>query len=393
MKILMINSVCGIRSTGRICTDLATELENLGHDVKIAYGRESVPEQFEKYAVRIGTNLDVKIHALRARMCDESGFGSKKATEKFIKWVREYKPDVIHLHNIHGYYINIEILFDFIKKEFNGKVIWTFHDCWALTGHTPYCDTVDCYKWKTGCFSCPLKKQYPRSLIDNSKRNWEKKKKIFNGGKNLTIVTPSRWMKSLVEKSFLSSYKVEVINNGIDTNVFHPIQSSFKDEYEIKDKTMLLSVATSWDDMKGYSDFIRLSKKISEKYKIVLVGLTKKQLSELPSTIIGIERTSSIQELVDIYNAADLYLNLSYCENYPTVNIEAMSCGTPVLTYKTGGSVEIIKEYGGYIVDKGDLNKIVNILNSKDRIISVDNFDEEKNDNRFMLKQYINIIS
>lgn len=175
----MINSVCGIRSTGRICTDLATALEARGHEVKIAYGRETVPEQFQKYAVRIGSDLDVKLHCIKARLLDASGFGSKQATEKFISWVKEWNPDVIHLHNIHGYYINIEVLFDYLRTC-GKKIIWTLHDCWAFTGHTAYCDAIHCEKWKTGCGKCPQIGEYPKSYVDRSKRNWNRKKDLFS---------------------------------------------------------------------------------------------------------------------------------------------------------------------------------------------------------------------
>ena len=210
---------------------------------------------------------------------------------------------------------------------------------------------------------------------------------------DLTIITPSQWLKSfLAERSFLGSYKIKVINNGIDTAQFYPVKSTFKQKYGIENKCMLLSVATSWDDMKGYSDFVQLSHMLDDKFQLVMVGLTKDQLKIVPSNIIGIERTSSIQDLVSIYSAADLYLNLSYCENYPTVNIEAMACGTPVLTYKTGGSTEIIKKYGGYVVDKGDIKGILDILNNVDNIISVNGFNKEENDNRYMLQKYINIM-
>lgn len=268
------------------------------------------------------------------------------ATRLFIEWVREYNPDVIHLHNIHGYYINIDVLFRYLKSEFQRRVIWTFHDCWVFTGHTPYCDSVNCERWKEGCYDCPLIKEYPKAYIDNSRSNWQKKK-IFQGVNNMTIITPSKWLKALAEQSFLSEYKVKVINNGIDIDQFvSDSKMSFKKKYEIEHKTMLLSVATIWDKMKGYSDFIKLSKMLnSEKYQLVLVGLTKKQLEEIPDNIIGVERTSSVQELANIYSEADLYLNLSYCENYPTVNIEAMSCGTVVLSYETGGNTEIIKKW------------------------------------------------
>lgn len=357
MKVLMINVVCGIRSTGRICTDLATALEAQGHEVKIAYGRENVPEQFQKYAVRIGTDLDVKLHGIKSRIADGAGFGSKRATEKFIEWVKEYDPDVIHLHNIHGYYINVEVLFNYLKES-GKKIIWTLHDCWAFTGHTPYCDSVNCERWIRGCYECPLIKAYPSSFVDKSKQNWRKKKEIFSEIKDLTIITPSEWLAGLVRKSFLAEYPVKVINNGIDTSKFYPIESDFRKKNGLEGKFVLLGVATVFDDMKGYSDFLKLREMLGDEYQIVLVGLTKEQIKNLPRGILGIERTSSVRELAEIYSAADLFLNLSYCENYPTVNIEAMSCGTPVLTYKTGGSPEIVKDHGGIVVEQGDIESV-----------------------------------
>lgn len=357
MKVLMINVVCGIRSTGRICTDLATALEAQGHEVKIAYGRENVPEQFQKYAVRIGTDLDVKLHGVKARLLDGAGFGSKRATEKFIEWAKEYDPDVIHLHNIHGYYINVEVLFNYLKVC-GKKIIWTLHDCWAFTGHTPYCDSVNCERWIRGCYECPLIKAYPSSFVDKSKQNWKKKKEIFTGVRGMMIITPSEWLAGLVKKSFLAEYPVKVINNGIDTSKFYHIESDFRKKNGLEGKLVLLGVATVFDDMKGYSDFLKLREMLGDEYRIVLVGLTKEQIKNLPKGILGIERTSSIKELAEIYSAADLFLNLSYCENYPTVNIEAMSCGTPVLTYKTGGSPEIVEEYGGIVVEQGDIESV-----------------------------------
>lgn len=390
MKVLMINVVCGIRSTGRICTDLATALEAQGHEVKIAYGRETVPEQFQKYAVRIGTDIDVKLHGGKARLFDGAGFGSKRATEKFIEWVKEYDPDVIHLHNIHGYYINVEVLFNYLKVC-GKKVIWTLHDCWAFTGHTAYCDSVNCERWITGCYECPLTKAYPTSFVDKSKQNWRKKKEIFSGIKGLTIITPSEWLAGLVRKSFLAEYPVKVINNGIDTSKFYPIESDFRKKNGLEGKFVLLGVATVFDDMKGYSDFLKLREMLGDEYRIVLVGLTKEQIKDLPRGILGIERTSSVRELAEIYTAADLFLNLSYCENYPTVNIEAMSCGTPVLTYKTGGSPEMVEKYGGIVVEQGNItavaNRCRNIKCGEESVKS--RFVVEENDNSMVIRNYL----
>ena len=373
MKILMINVVCGIRSTGRICADLATALEAQGHEVKIAYGREDVPEQFQKYAVRIGSDLDVKLHGVKARLFDASGFGSKRATEKFIEWVKEYNPDVIHLHNIHGYYINIEVLFEYLKTC-GKKIIWTLHDCWAFTGHTAYCDAIGCEKWKKGCSHCTMIRKYPKSYIDRSNKNWEKKKKIFTRVSNLTIITPSYWLEGLVKESFLSEYPVQVIHNGIDTSKFHPIESEFRKNYGIGDRFMILGVATAWDDMKGLHDFIKLSELLDDNYQIVLVGLTRKQITKLPNNVLGIERTNSVEDLVKIYSAADLYANLSYTETFGLTNVEAQLCGTRVLSYDSGALGETVG-ISGIIVQRGDTDAIVTVL------------EKDKND---MLMRHVN---
>lgn len=370
MRVLMINVVCGIRSTGRICTDLATALEAQGHEVKIAYGRENVPEQFQKYAVRIGTDFDVKRHGIRTRIADGAGFGSKRVTEKFIEWVKEYDPDVIHLHNIHGYYINIEVLFKYLKES-GKKVIWTLHDCWAFTGHSAYCDAVQCDRWKIECYKCPQSSEYPKSVVDRSKRNWKKKRELFTGIANMTIVTPSYWLSNLVKESFLNNYEVQVIHNGIDTSQFRPLKNDFRKHYGLEEKRILLGVATVWNDMKGYSDFLKLSSMLDDSYIIVLVGLSDDQLEELPDNILGIKRTASVKELAYIYSAADVFLNLSYCENYPTVNLESRACGTPVVTYNTGGSPESAGSEC-VVVERGNLHEVVFAINNLSLAIEED---------------------
>lgn len=364
----MINVVCGIRSTGRICTDLASALEEQGHEVKIAYGRETVPPEFQKYAVRVGSDFDVKMHAIKARLFDAAGFGSERATKAFIRWIKDYDPDVIHLHNIHGYYINLAILFSYLKTC-GKKIIWTLHDCWAFTGHSAYCDVVNCEKWKIGCEHCPQLKVYPKSFVDRSRSNWRKKRNVLQNVPNLTIVTPSKWLATLVQQSFLSGYNLSVINNGIDTSVFKPTDSNFRIEYGVEDKFIILGVSTVWSELKGLSDYVRLAEGLNDSYQVVLVGVTKSQKGCLPPRIIAIERTNSIQDLVSIYSAADLFVNLSYCENYPTVNLEAAACGTPVLTYKTGGSPE--SAIGGKVVPRGDIEQVIEeIKRMKDKMIN-----------------------
>ena len=351
MKVLQINSVCGIRSTGRICTDLADVLLQDGHECMIAYGRESVPEKYRKIAVRIGNDLDAKMHALQSRIFDNAGFGSKRATEKFIDWVKKYDPDIIHLHNIHGYYINIEVLFKYLAES-NKPVIWTLHDCWAFTGHCAYYSYVKCDKWKTGCFNCPQKKRYPSSLLwDASKQNWQKKKALFTSVKNMTLVTPSKWLANEVKKSFLSNYPMKVIANGIDLDVFKPTPSDFKEKNGLVGKKIILGVASSWSECKGLKDFIELSKILDEKYKIVLVGLSGNQIKELQENVMAISRTNNVKELAEIYTAADIFFNPTYEDTFPTVNLEAQACGTPVITYRTGGSVESVPEKN--VVEQG----------------------------------------
>lgn len=376
----MINVVCGIRSTGRICTDIATTLEAQGHEVKIAYGREGVPEQFQKYAVRIGSDFDVWLHGLKARLFDGCGFGSKKATKKFIEWIKEYNPDVIHLHNIHGYYINIEVLFEYLR--FCGKkIVWTLHDCWAFTGHAAYCEIVNCEKWKTSCYNCPKIRDYPASIIDFSKKNWERKKEIFSGIPNLILITPSNWLANLVRCSYLAHYDVRVIHNGIDISVFRSTKNDIKRRLGIENKKMILGVAALWEQRKGLLDFYELSKELDDDFRIVLVGLSNKQIKGLPQKIIGIERTNSAKELAELYSAADVYVNLTYEDNYPTTNLESIACGTPVVTYDTGGCGECIKDRG-CIVKKGNIrgivDQIINLSNEKNlQTIDVGELDKK----------------
>lgn len=367
MKVLMINVVCGIRSTGRICTDLAAALEAQGHEVKIAYGREDVPEQFQKYAVRIGNDLDVKLHGLKARLMDGAGFGSKRVTEKFIEWVKVYDPDVIHLHNIHGYYINVEVLFKYLK-ECGKKIIWTLHDCWSFTGHCVYFDYVNCDKWKIGCKHCPQKAEYPARIgPDMSKRHYALKKKLFTDVENMILVTPSQWLADLIAESYMKEYRTKVIYNGVDTSVFKPTKSNVKEKYNCQNKKIVLGVAAVWDKRKGLNTFIELARQLADCYQIVLVGLNKDQIEQLPRNIIGIERTNSIKELVELYSAAEVFVNPTLEDNYPTTNIEAIACGTPVITYETGGSFESAGMYG-MGVPKMNIEMLIKAIKEIDKV-------------------------
>lgn len=364
MKVLQINSVCGVGSTGRIATDLYKVLEEQGHECVIAYGRGTAPEGIK--TIKIGTDFDNYMHVAKTRLFDKHGFGSTKATKEFIKKVKEYDPDVIHLHNIHGYYINIEILFNYLK-EADKKVIWTLHDCWAFTGHCSHFDYISCDKWKSECVKCPQKKEYPSSnLLDNSNLNYKKKKELFTSVKDITIITPSQWLAKLVKDSFLGKYEVQVINNGIDLNLFKPTKSDFREKYGLEDKKIILGVASVWSERKGFNTFIELSENLDDSFKIVLVGVNKKQKKMLPKNIIGINKTNNAKELAEIYTVADMFINPTLEDTFPTTNLEALACSTPVVTFNTGGSIECIDDKCGIIIkDNNKLNLINKIKNVK----------------------------
>ena len=388
----MINEECGTGSTGRICTDIAAALESNGNEVKIAFGRNAdiVPAQYSKYAVRIGNDIDLKIHGLITRAFDATGFGSMRATRKFIHWIYQFDPDIIHLHNLHGYYINIDLLFSCLK-QLNKPVVWTLHDVWPFTGHSAYCDAVGCSKWKNGCENCPQMKVYPKSYVDRSKRNWERKRNIFCGVTNLTIVTPSKWLAELVEDSFLNEYPVKVINNGIDTGKFHKVSTHLRSDLRLQRKKILLSVATVWNDLKGLSDFERLADLLGENYKIILVGgMTNSQEKELPESILHIRRTQDVNEMVELYNTADIYLNLTYCDTYPSVNLGAASCGTPVITYAVGGSTESAEMFGGISVRRGDVEAVAHAVRESERLKVVIPADYDL-DKKRAIKEYIGL--
>lgn len=367
MKILFINSVCGVGSTGRICTDLAQQLEKDGNEVKIAYGRTSaVPDSGKKYAIRIGNDLDCRIHALQTRLFDKHGFGSKSATKKFLKWVEIYQPDVIWLHNIHGYYINIEMLFEWIKAHPQLDVKWTLHDCWAFTGHCSHFSYVKCEQWKHECHRCVQLREYPACYLRGSVgANFERKRKAFTGVKNMRLITPSKWLADLTRESFLKEYPVEVHYNNIDTKIFKPTPNDFRQRYRVEEKNIVLGVANVWNERKGLYDFYKLADILPQKYVIVLVGVNGKQIKKLPKNIIGIQRTHSPQELAKIYTAADVFVNLTYEDNYPTVNLEAQACGKKVITYDTGGCRETLYTENSEIIKTGEIQEVARIIEEK----------------------------
>lgn len=358
MKIVQINSVCGVGSTGRICVGIAEVAKRNGHECKIAYGRMAAPPRYGDIGIRIDSDSGVKSHALKSRLFGKTGTYSKKATKKFLAWLDTYQPDILHLHNLHGYYINVPMLFEYVKKR-NIRTIWTLHDCWSFTGHCAYFDEDKCLKWQSDCSRCRYRNEYPKSFCDDSKKMHLLKKQWFKGIEDMCIVTPSQWLADLVGKSFLKDYEIKVINNGIDLATFKVSESDFRNKYNCNNKFILLGVASVWDDRKGLEVFVELSKRLDERYQIVLVGVDDNAVKNLPENIIVIQRTESAAKLAEIYSVADLFVNPTKLENFPTVNIESLACGTPVLTFETGGSTEIIDESCGLSVKKNDVEKLI----------------------------------
>lgn len=369
MKTVLINS-CNFGSTGNIMLEIAETAENGGYTAAVCYpqSRDNSRKQKEKDFI-IGTRFSRNIHLMLAEITGLNGCFSYFSTLKLLKKLDKLKPDIIHLHNLHNCYINLSLLFKYIKKH-NIKTVWTLHDCWAFTGHCPHFDMIGCDKWKTGCYSCPQYKEYPKSLFDNSKYMYRLKKKWFTDIKDMTIVTPSEWLASLVKESYLKDYPVKVINNGIDLNVFKPTESDFRKKYALENKYIVLGVAFGWGRRKGLDVFVELARRLDkEKYKVVLVGTDDNVDKLLPDNIISIHRTQNQTELAKIYSAADVFANPTREENYPTVNMEALACGTPVVTFNTGGSPEMLDETCGAAVAKDDndamYNEIIRICEKK----------------------------
>lgn len=357
-RLLEINVSANTGSTGRIAEEIGRLATANNFDSYIAYGRVNNHSQLK--TIRVGCNWDFKMHALQSRLLDNHGFASRHATRKFLQQLDQIKPDIIHLHNIHGYYINIEYLFEYLK-DVGIPVVWTLHDCWPITGHCANFEYINCTKWKTGCFACPNIKGYPKSIIvDKSRSNFERKRELFTSVENLRIVTPSEWLKDIIKESFLKECPTNVINNGVDLSVFKQYRNkTVLKKYKIDEgKKIILGVANVWNQRKGLNDFLQLSSMLTDDCLIVLVGLSEMQIHDIPSNIIGLRRTENVKELAQLYSSADVFVNPTYADNFPTTNIEALACGTPVVTYRTGGSPEAVDQNTGYVVEKSNIDML-----------------------------------
>ena len=350
MRIVQINATCGIGSTGKICVGISRALTEAGVENHILCSKSNgyplgIPCASPNYT---------KVQASKSRIAGNYGFQSRRETKRIMRELDRLNPDVVHLHNIHGHDCDLDLLFSYFK-EHGTKLVWTFHDCWAFTAYCPYFTKVRCDKWKTGCEDCPQYRNHS-FFFDRSKQLYRKKKELLSG-LDLTIVTPSQWLADLVKESFLKQYPVTVINNGIDLSVFGPRESDFREKHRISsDKHILLGVAFDWEERKGLDVFLKLAETLdADKYQIVLVGTDDAVDKQLSPRIISIHRTQNQQELAEVYSAADLFLIPTREDNYPTVNMEALACGTPVLTFRAGGSPELLNGTCGAVVPCDDV--------------------------------------
>ncbi|WP_455626235.1 glycosyltransferase [Parabacteroides sp.] len=372
-RLLQINVTANWGSTGRIAEEIGEMAISQEWESYIAYGRGK-PSSSSRL-LRIGNDWDMRFHALQSRLLDNHGLASVKTTRRFVEQIKEIRPDIVHLHNIHGYFLNYPILFEALA-QIDVPVIWTLHDCWAFTGHCAYYSAIDCDRWQRECHDCLQIGTYPVSWwMDRSDRNFRIKKKFFTSLRNLTLVPVSRWLENEVSKSFMGDCRIKVIHNGIDTGLFVP-HSIQKSALRLEDKFLILGVASVWEDRKGLDDFIRLQRILSDDFQIVLIGLTEKQIRSLPKGILGISRTNSVETLVGYYSVADVFLNPTWEDNFPTTNLEALACGTPVITYRTGGSVEAVEKNTGFIVEQGDLESVVKKIECI-RSLGKDSFSED----------------
>ncbi|WP_462374525.1 glycosyltransferase [Segatella buccae] len=386
MRVLQI-AVASTGGIGRLTRDISDVLTKNGIDNKIAYGRGGVLDPARDFM--FGSKPEIYFHALMSRLDDACGLWSKHGTRQLIDFIENYKPNLVQLHNLHGYYINVEMLFRYLHDK-KIPTVWTLHDCWCLTGHCVHFTFVKCYEWMQKCGDCPQINTYPKSYVDRSKRNLKIKEKAFSSLCDMTIITPSEWLMGLIRRSYLNKYSGVVINNGIDLDVFR-----VKPKLGYADKKIILGLASTWSKRKGFDDMIALSRMLlNDEYQVMMVGVKKEQLKHIPQNVRAILHTESIEQLVNLYNEAFIFVNPTYEDNFPTTNLESMACGTSVITYNTGGSVESVTEETGYIVPQGDIKGIAEIIvkhkKTKESIINC-RHRAEKYDKKYAYNKYLEL--
>ena len=362
MKVLFVNLVYGTGSTGKIIADIMSLLKKYGNDVKALYGTGARSDNAD--AVKVSGKTEYYFHNAVSRFTDHAGLYSWAATRRLIREIKMFQPDLIHLHTLHGFYVNYEMLFDFLKKA-NIPVVWTLHDCWTFTGHCTHFSQAKCIQWQTECRNCKLLRRYPQCYLKGDvKRNYLRKKSAFTGVKNLIITTPSKWLAAQVERSFLKDYPRVVIPNGIDRAIFYPRTSDLRAKYHLKDKKIILGVANAWNARKGFADLLTLAECLGSEYQVVLIGLSEKQLFNIPKRVLGILRTANQTELAQWYSVADVFVNPTYEETFGLTTVEAQACGTPVVVYETDGCPETVAPGNGCLIQQGNIRALEEAVRS-----------------------------
>ena len=365
-RILYINESIGTGSVANIIEQIGIKAQSLGYTCMVAHGARYVGTScLPHYA--FSSKVEEYMHGILSLLGNAHGLGSRMATRRLIAFIQKWKPTLIHLHNLHGYYLNYPFLFDYLKQA-NIPVVWTLHDCWALTGRCAHFTLSGCEQWKTGCRKCPMYRDYPRSVLCGfTQRNFELKKHAFNGIKNMTVTTVSEWLNRQVAQSLLQAYPCQTILNGIDVQHFHPVVSDWRKRWKAEMKVVLLGVASQWTETKGWSDWLQLTRQLDDTYCVVLIGVNEQQKRQLPSNCITISHIADKHEMAEIYSSADIYVNLAHQESFGLTLIEAMACGTPCISYNNTAIPETTTPDSCIVVDDGDIRSVVTAIKTQGR--------------------------
>lgn len=405
--LLEVNTALTGCTTGDLVGSLSRHFSERGWDVTIAYGRRAAGEQPTNLnLLKIGNRLQHYTHALATRLMDMHGLMSKNATKKLCRFIETEKPDIIHLHNIHGYWLNYQILFETLRKH-NIPIVWTLHDCWPMTGHCSHFLDVGCTEWKTGCRTscCPAKRNYPSTLgLSRNKDNFSDKKKSYGSLNNMHIITVSDWMNSIARQSMLAGNEIHTIHNGVDMDIFRRMRADEMDCYlpdEVKEidnnKKIVLTAANAWYAAKGYDAIVNYSRRMPRDVVLICVGNCSKisnKLKSIKNRIIVLDRVSDPKTMAALFNRADLFFNPSRVESMSMVNVEAIACGTPVATSAVSGMPETVNKEVGTTFDPYNYDEMVEIINRQLTVPTADyaimrefiktNFEKTKQNNKYL---------